>query len=93
MSEFDLWTFNSKVYPATEPLVAALGVGRSHLLLIAVLIAALEIVHAFQERNGSVRARVRLVPAYGRWAIYYASVAVLMTLGVFNDSRFIYFQF
>jgi len=25
MTEFDLWTFNSKVYPATEPLLAALG--------------------------------------------------------------------
>jgi FtsP/CotA-like multicopper oxidase with cupredoxin domain len=25
MTEFDLWTMNSKVYPATEPMVAALG--------------------------------------------------------------------
>ena len=25
MTEFDLWTFNSKVFPATEPLLAAVG--------------------------------------------------------------------
>lgn len=25
MTEFDLWTFNSKVFPATEPMLAALG--------------------------------------------------------------------
>jgi FtsP/CotA-like multicopper oxidase with cupredoxin domain len=25
MTEFDLWTFNSKVFPATEPLLAAQG--------------------------------------------------------------------
>lgn len=75
------------------PTVAHLGVTWGHLLLIAILLAMLESIHHYQERYGSVRTRINSWPASARWSFYYAAIASVMLLGVFSDSKFIYFQF
>jgi hypothetical protein len=56
-------------------------------------LVVVEAVHLHQERYGSVREHVRRLPAFARWSLYHALVAIVMLFGVFNDSQFIYFQF
>jgi D-alanyl-lipoteichoic acid acyltransferase DltB (MBOAT superfamily) len=56
------------------------------------LILLLETVHAAQN-HVCLRAYVKARPPLVRWAIYYAGLAALFLLGVFQDRQFIYFQF
>jgi D-alanyl-lipoteichoic acid acyltransferase DltB (MBOAT superfamily) len=74
-------------------LLADLNVTRGHLALVLMGLVVVEAVHLHQERYGSVREHVRRLPAFARWSLYHALVAIVMLFGVFNDSQFIYFQF
>ncbi len=56
------------------------------------LIAMLLVVEAFDERR-SVWERLAVRPAYVRWSVYYALLAGLILLGVWNLERFVYMQF
>jgi alginate O-acetyltransferase complex protein AlgI len=62
------------------------------LALCAALIILLEMVHQLQARinlNQWLASR----PLYFRWAVYYAVVLIILTIGIFNSRNFIYFQF
>jgi hypothetical protein len=45
------------------------------------------------QRSGSIRARLATAPVAFRWTAYSAAVLLIMTLGVFGSTKFIYFQF
>ncbi len=67
--------------------------GEPFALLIGILaLLAMETFH-FAERAGDNFARLSRQPRWARWAAYYATVAVILTLGVFDSRQFIYFQF
>lgn len=74
-------------------IVGQLGVSVWSLLLVGALLVGLEGVHWYQERHGSLRARIARLPVGQRWSLYYAGIITVMLLGVFSDSSFIYFQF
>jgi alginate O-acetyltransferase complex protein AlgI len=70
-----------------------LGHDSSQFLGAIAAIAALLAVHLLQER-GSLAQKFGSYPAAVRWAVYYASVIVILFFGAFNSSQqFIYFQF
>jgi hypothetical protein len=68
------------------------NLGRFGLPLIFVGIAILELVQCYGRRTAIGR-RLDALPGWGRWAVYYAAVATIVLLGVFQETRFIYFQF
>jgi len=61
-----------------------------HIAVLAIIV--LETVHYLQSR-GPLRPRLAQKPVWFRWALYYATLLVILGYGVFNDSPFIYFQF
>ena len=61
------------------------------ILAVAAVVTLLVIEHA--QRSGSIRDRLRAHPLQLRWLAYSAAVLVIMTLGVFGETAFIYFQF
>jgi D-alanyl-lipoteichoic acid acyltransferase DltB (MBOAT superfamily) len=69
-----------------------LGLKSSQFVLAVAAVAALLVIEHVQ-RSGSIRVRLAAQPAAVRWAAYSAAVVVMMTLGVFGSSKFIYFQF
>lgn len=70
----------------------ALGLLPRNLLIMALAWLLLELVQAGQERF-RVRSWVRRQPTVVRWVLYYAVALILIALGVYNRSQFIYFQF
>lgn len=63
-------------------------------LIIAVLVISfMEYVYFIQGRYGSIRRTLSEKPVWIRWSIYYILVLLIIFLGVFNSSRFIYFKF
>ena len=65
---------------------------KRELLLSFALIGFLEFVHYIQSRT-NLSLLVNKQPIYVRWTVYYAVIAAILCLGVFNNSQFIYFQF
>jgi alginate O-acetyltransferase complex protein AlgI len=72
--------------------IAALGVSSPQLVISCILIAGLLTIEAFQTTDDP-REYVIGQPAWVRWAVYYSVVVLTLTIGVFNRSEFIYFQF
>ena len=78
---------------AIESLVF-LGFEPSRLALaVAAVVALLVVEHIQGARPESLRLRLATTRAPLRWAAYACAVLTIMTLGVFQSARFIYFQF
>jgi hypothetical protein len=81
---------------AREPValrdVLFLGFASSKLVLATAAVSALLAVERLQA-GGPMRARLAMAAAPLRWAAYACAVLTIMTLGVFQSARFIYFQF
>jgi hypothetical protein len=69
-----------------------LGFEPSRLVIATTAVLALLVAERFQG-NGPVRVRLASAAAPLRWAAYACAVLTIMTLGVFQSAKFIYFQF
>jgi D-alanyl-lipoteichoic acid acyltransferase DltB (MBOAT superfamily) len=83
---------------ARDPLAIAslvfLGFEPSKVVLAVLAVVALLIVERVQGAQPlSLRARIANARTPLRWAAYACAVLTIMTLGVFQSARFIYFQF
>jgi len=78
--------------PATLRDVLFLGFEPSKLVLATAAVSALLAVERLQA-GGPIRTRLATATAPLRWAAYVCAVLTIMTLGVFQSARFIYFQF
>jgi alginate O-acetyltransferase complex protein AlgI len=80
--------------PAAISSLVFLGIEPSRIALAAAAIVALLVVEHVQGR-APVSLRVRIAGARTplRWAAYACAVLTIMTFGVFQSARFIYFQF
>ena len=56
------------------------------------LIVAVEVVHGLQ-RKGAIRPWINQSSCYIRWTMYEALFLSTVLLGIFNHTKFIYFQF
>jgi D-alanyl-lipoteichoic acid acyltransferase DltB (MBOAT superfamily) len=70
----------------------AFGMSSVELMVAAGLIVGLCAVEWLQPTD-DVRDLVTDSPAWVRWPVYYAVLAVMLVLGIFTRSQFIYFQF
>lgn len=70
----------------------AMGFSLSGLLIIAASLPLLLLLESLQTREG-LRMRLNRQQPLTRWAIYYLLVAVIVFMGVYGESGFIYFQF
>jgi D-alanyl-lipoteichoic acid acyltransferase DltB (MBOAT superfamily) len=71
-----------------------LGAERSRVVLAVAAVIALLVVERVQSAAPfSLRTRIAGARAPVRWAAYACAVLTIMTLGVFQSARFIYFQF
>ena len=86
----DAMTLLSRVadWSAVDPV----GLSQRELLLASALVAFLAFVE-FLQPTEDIRQWVTASPAWVRWPVYYAVLAVTLALGVFTRSQFIYFQF
>jgi alginate O-acetyltransferase complex protein AlgI len=78
--------------PAALRDVLFLGFASSKLVLATAAVSALLAVERLQA-GGPIRVRLSMAAAPLRWAAYACAVLTIMTLGVFQSARFIYFQF
>ena len=69
-----------------------LGVTGGQLALSIAVLLALPVLEALQAADDP-RAAIADRPAWLRWTVYYAVILLTISIGVFNQSRFIYFQF
>ena len=72
--------------------VDSLGLTRGQLILSCGLIAGLLAIEASLSSD-DIRIVLRGRPVWARWTMYYGIVLAILLLGVFNASKFIYFQF
>lgn len=71
-----------------------LGFERSKLALAVAAVIALLVVERVQGKEPlSLRVRIRAMQPSLRWAAYAGAMLTIMTLGVFQSAKFIYFQF
>ena len=70
----------------------SLGLTRGELMLSLALIAGLWSVERLMS-DDDVRVAFSGQPAWIRWPAYYGVITATLVLGVFNQSKFIYFQF
>ena len=77
---------------ALSAMVVSWGLSPKELGVAACAVGLLEGVQWLQA-HGGVAARVRVRPAWFRWAVYYALIFVILVFGIFAQSKFIYFQF
>ncbi len=93
-SLFDALTVLSRVAASAIelPRLLAVRLTDGEVLFSLALIALLLAVEALDER-GSIRARLENRPRYQRWAVYYAVLACLVVLGIWNQKEFIYMRF
>jgi D-alanyl-lipoteichoic acid acyltransferase DltB (MBOAT superfamily) len=68
------------------------GLSVRELALALTLIVGLFAVE-LRQRTDDIRDALAASPAWIRWPAYYALVTVILVLGVFSESPFIYFQF
>ncbi|HMI00878.1 MAG TPA: MBOAT family O-acyltransferase [Pedobacter sp.] len=69
-----------------------LGGSWSSLIVSFALICFLEVIEFLKKRFHLIK-RFEESPATIRWGTYYILVLVILTMGVFNQSQFIYFRF
>lgn len=69
-----------------------MNVNGSTLLLCFVLIAFLLVAESLQRKFKLIQ-MFRTWPVYYRWPVYFIFVLSILSLGVFENSQFIYFQF
>ncbi len=69
-----------------------MGLSTFDFVLSFVLIAALETIQ-YWHRKIDLTALLKSYPVIVRWSIYYACLACILVLGVFENRQFIYFQF
>ena len=62
------------------------------LVLMLSLVLGLFAIELIQPTD-DIRDAIAAAPVWVRWPAYYALVTVVLTLGVFSQSPFIYFQF
>ena len=74
------------------PLSINLGVTSTELFIGIVGVLLMEGIHIMQYKY-RIRDWIKLQPIYLRWGIYYASLFMVIFLGVFGNRQFIYFQF
>jgi D-alanyl-lipoteichoic acid acyltransferase DltB (MBOAT superfamily) len=80
--------------PAAISSLVFLGLERSRFVLALAAVIALLIVERMQGATPqSLRVRITGARAPLRWAAYACAVLTIMTLGVFQSAKFIYFQF
>lgn len=72
--------------------LSELGLGQKGLIIAFASIAFMELVH-FTQRHRHIRQMFAERPLWFRWAMYYSFAISILFFGVFNKSRFIYFQF
>ncbi len=65
----------------------------SEFILSIILILFLLTIEVLQRKVGSLRERLRTLPFVARWFCYYAAIGIILFLGVYEESSFIYFQF
>jgi D-alanyl-lipoteichoic acid acyltransferase DltB (MBOAT superfamily) len=75
-----------------KTIFSGLGLKNYDFAIGIIAVCLMEMVHLVQ-RYGSVRRRIAQMPFMLRWATYYGLVAGIVYFGVFNASKFIYFQF
>jgi D-alanyl-lipoteichoic acid acyltransferase DltB (MBOAT superfamily) len=75
-----------------QSIIEFLGLKYKGMILSIVLIFFLELVHYVQSKK-NITELLNNKPAYIRWSLYYAMVAVIILFGEFGDHQFIYFQF
>ena len=78
--------------PAAQRDLLFLGFEKSKLVLATAAVLALLAVERLQD-SGPVRVRLAGAAFPLRWAAYAGAVLTIMTLGVFQSAKFIYFQF
>ncbi|MGM0499181.1 MAG: MBOAT family O-acyltransferase [Bacillota bacterium] len=72
--------------------VIGYGLNQSELIIAISVIIIMESVHLMQ-RKVSVREFLNQKPLVFRWAAYYALIILILALGVYGETEFIYFQF
>lgn len=65
---------------------------KTEFVIVVAAILVMELLHLLQ-RRGSLRQMVAQQPVWVRWPLYYVGVLLVMVLGKFNHTQFIYFQF
>jgi hypothetical protein len=68
------------------------GLLPAELVIAVLLIAGLFVLELYQPTD-DVRDVFATAPFWVRWPAYYALVTIILTLGIFAQSPFIYFQF
>jgi hypothetical protein len=75
-----------------QPIIENLGVSNKELILSLLLIVFLETVHFIQSKK-NISEILMKYPSSLRWSIYYMFIFLILVLGKFTQSSFIYFQF
>jgi D-alanyl-lipoteichoic acid acyltransferase DltB (MBOAT superfamily) len=75
-----------------ESIWGNLGDSQKDLMISCALIILLECIHYLQNKV-DINLYFKKLPIYIRWTIYYAAIISIMTMGVFKNRQFIYFQF
>jgi len=70
-----------------------IGIGWAGLLVLLLSLAVMESVHFLQERGMGARNFFLARPLAIRWSAYLAVIVLILLLGSFGKSTFIYFQF
>jgi len=73
-------------------LLDSIGNNKMDILKSFSLIAFLELVHYFQKKINLIKLFNESAP-YVRWTVYYILIYTILTIGVFDNNQFIYFQF
>lgn len=69
-----------------------IGLEQYDFFILVIAILFMETIHMIQ-RNKSIRNILSDFPLPVRWAVYYASIFLVLKFGVFEKQEFIYFQF
>lgn len=90
----DAFLIISKLFDWSENQIgiAMLGNDSYEFLMAFVVIVILEVVQ-FIQRTGPLRPRIAAQPAAVRWVLYVGITLAILSLGVFKQQEFIYFQF
>jgi D-alanyl-lipoteichoic acid acyltransferase DltB (MBOAT superfamily) len=72
--------------------LSGFGFSKYELVIAVGVILIMEAIHLIQ-RHGSIRHMMRDKPIWVRWSLYYALIFMILILGIYGKSEFIYFQF
>lgn len=74
------------------PLNLNLGISNLQIFIGVVAIIFMEIIHIMQNKY-RIRDWIKAKPTYIRWSIYLTGILTLYFVAIFDDRKFIYFQF